>query len=137
MCDSVVLLPVGTEVALQENDRSHAEDRDGVLLDYHFFYVLRRVLREDSRRRTGGHHHPVRLRAVGGRGEINSSQSSRRPPRHRRDACSMGWHPTHWLMSAQVDRDALVHDILHPLRAGLGLHVLLPGAARLLQEARY
>ena len=39
--------------------------------------------------------------------------------------------------STQVDRDALVHDILHPLRAGLGLHVLLPGAARLLQEAWY
>ena len=36
-----------------------------------------------------------------------------------------------------MDSDALVHDLVHPLRAGLGLHVLLPGAARLLQEARY
>ena len=47
-------------------------------------------------------------------------------PRHRRA-----------MISTQVDRDALVHDLVHPLRAGLGLHVLLPGAARLLQEARY
>ena len=29
-----------------------------------------------------------------------SAESSRRPPRHRRDACSM--HPTHWLISTQV-----------------------------------
>ena len=39
-------------------------------------------------------------------------ESSRRPPRHRRDACSMAWrcrllatrpsvHPTHWLISTQ------------------------------------
>ena len=44
MCNSVVLLPVGAQEPLQKNDRSHAEDRDGVLLDYHFFYLLCRVL---------------------------------------------------------------------------------------------
>jgi hypothetical protein len=27
-------------------------------------------------------------------------------PRHRRDACSMAWHPTHWLISTQVARSA-------------------------------
>ena len=44
------------------------------------------------------------------------AESSRRPPRHRRDACSMAWrcrfltarqnrremHPSHWLISTQV-----------------------------------
>ena len=37
------------------------------------------------------------------------AEPSRRPPRHRRDACSMAWrcsveraHPTHWLISKQV-----------------------------------
>ena len=35
-----------------------------------------------------------------------------------------------------VDRHALVHDQFYTFCAGLGLHVLLPGAARLLQEAR-
>ena len=35
------------------------------------------------------------------------AESPRRPPRHRRDACSMAWrcrflvHPTHWLISTQ------------------------------------
>ena len=29
------------------------------------------------------------------------AESSRRPPRHRRDACSMAY-PTHWLISTQV-----------------------------------
>ena len=35
-----------------------------------------------------------------------SAESSRRPPRHRRDACSM--HPTHWLISTQVAARARV-----------------------------
>ena len=41
------------------------------------------------------------------------AEPSRRPPRHRRDACSMAWrcrfvtapHPTHWLISTQVITD--------------------------------
>ena len=36
------------------------------------------------------------------------AQSSRPPPRHRRDACSIAWrsHPTHWLICAQASARA-------------------------------
>ena len=75
-----------------------------------------RARRTTSRRSLCGNQNLRRVRA----------ESSRRPPRHRRDACSMAWrcrfltarpsqdgrilaekwvmHPTHWLISTQVAR---------------------------------
>ena len=44
------------------------------------------------------------------------AESSRRPPRHRRAACSMAWrcrflteHPKHWLISTQPLTDTIFH----------------------------
>ena len=41
------------------------------------------------------------------------AESSRRPPRHRRDACS---NPTHWLISTQLGTRDVARDGLHHVR---------------------
>jgi len=51
------------------------------------------------------------------------AESSRRPPRHRRDACSMAWrcrflvNPTHWLISTQNVTIESDHKYTHLLFA--------------------
>ena len=99
MCDSVVLLPVGTEVALQENGRSHARIATAfylITIFFTFFVVFYDKIPDDGR---------VGIIIL---------------------CVFVQWIAMLWYTIS-----------LHPLRAGLGLHVLLPGAARLLQEARY